>query len=209
MYNPGFREFVKVRCNLRVLDSVARTSDSGLHGPTLNLHSHDLTRTARQGMAYTQWELIRGERPDVDTRLSLSYWLTLVGGSKPMNPIEVGLLLYSAEATAEGMIVRWHFEDLFVPPALNGAGFTGRFLDRLIMHFKTARVQTIEVTISRQASQKLPNRAGRWALVEAITFYKSRGFSYEVEPPVMDEGQSQETILVLHPQSTKPTGTAL
>jgi len=35
------------------------------------------------------------------------------------------------------------------------------------------------VTISDRETRFVPNRAARWALVETINFYKSRGFVYE------------------------------
>ena len=93
-----------------------------------------------------------------------------------MKPIEVAFVRYKEEA--EGT-VSWHCDELFVSNALVGGGIMARFLDGLIVHFRSRGVQRITVTISDNRSPFLPNRAARWALVETINFYKSRGFIYE------------------------------
>ena len=201
MYNPSFREFAKTKFNLNVVDETARPSDKGLTGAMMTLQTQLATRAHPDGLAARQWQLLRGNPPPLASRQAMSYWLTFSGDPTNLDPVQVALLLFDAEMAGPKFVVRWHCDDFFVPPALSGAGFTGRFLDRVIAQLRTDGVNEIHVTISRKASQKLPNRAARWALVEAINFYKSRGFVYVTEPPVTAEGEAQETTLVLRLQA--------
>lgn len=168
MYSDGLREFVKEQFEIRISDG-----ESSLPGPTLSM-GDPTTAGALKGLAVDQWVRIFGGFPDPQ-QPAISYSLTLRDGSADLRPIQVGILRYSTDES----IARWHCDDLFVPYALVGGGIMARFLDALIEHFKAQKRAGLGVTISDRETRFVPNRAARWALVETINFYKSRGFVYE------------------------------
>jgi GNAT superfamily N-acetyltransferase len=101
----------------------------------------------------------------------------------------VGFLLY--EVDAKQAIVRWSTPELYVPPALDGSGFSSRLLDAVIAHFrglarKHETVYRLEVTV-RDTYESTPtyrdetglraDPAHRRQRAHALHFYQSRGFT--------------------------------
>jgi hypothetical protein len=184
LYSNGLREFVKERFEIRLRDPYARPEEANFTGPSLALGTPTTVGNLR-GLAVDQCVRTFGpignlEQPAVD------YSLTLLRDGVTLEPVQVGFLSYDK---VEGS-VSWHCDDLFVPFALVGGGIMARFLDGLIKYFKLEKLSEIIVTISIGGSHSAPNRADRWALVETINFYKSRGFVY-VDPLRAKEGTTK------------------
>jgi hypothetical protein len=173
MYSNGLREFVKERFGIRIQDGKGLPSEARIPGPSL-AKSEPMKVRALTGMASAQWVRLHGPFPDPE-QPAIDYSLTLTDGVTSLAPIQVAFLRF----TEKERMVSWNCADLFVPYALVGGGITARFLDEMIAYFRIQKHERICVTIGDEDGRFVPNRAARWALVETINFYKSRGFVYE------------------------------
>lgn len=115
-------------------------------------------------------------------------------GSAPPTTLVIGALAYSLEP---GVTASWKVEDLYLPLALQGGGFTRRFLNGIEQQLER-RVRELRVVLrdeeengeeepSDRATVDLPpvprrprilSPAERDKLIQAITLYKSHGFDY-------------------------------
>ncbi len=187
MYSNGLREFVKERFEIRLRDGKARPDEANLPGPTLAM-GVPTTVGALKGLAADQWIRMYGKFSD-PAQPAIAYSLTLIDGASALSPIQVAFLRYAEK----GKTVSWHCDDLFVPYALVGGGIMARFLDGLIAYLRDEKYEKVCVTISEKGERRVPNRAARWALVETINFYKSRGFFYE-DPPMPRQGDPPKAV---------------
>jgi hypothetical protein len=187
IYSPGFRDFVRDRFELRVIDPRRDPPGPGCTLTLVDLHQGQQDGTLLEplprpldGHAWQQ-RSSRSAPPSTDGKRALVYQLTLEGGATSQ-PIQVGFLLYTS--SADKQVVEWHASDMFVPPALIGAGIVARFLDAIIESFRGSASKLRVVLDQRETDatgKKTPPRrdtASRRARVHDISFYKSRGFIY-------------------------------
>jgi len=183
LYGAGFRNFVKERFNLRL--------PRGVHNKPaarLSLNVPDTLEKLPDTYAWKQWALRFGAPPATNRKV-LSYSLKLeASGTIPSgDPIDVGFLLYQEVDGHEGArCASWDCREMFVPPALSGAGISARFLEGAIEYFRDHQPHLTGIRVdigynepstSDQRSPR-PNRASRLERVQTISFYKSRGFTY-------------------------------
>lgn len=166
IYSIGFRDFVRERFGLTYAD--------GKNSATARLELVPESGK-REGLAWTYW---RQRNPGVVERADLStleYRLTLDDGAEGRQPFSmiVGLLRYRPKSGD----VEWACEDLFVPPSLNGAGITARFLDAVMEHFRADQEVALNVTLGHASHR--PDPASRMRRLHEVNFYKSRGFTFK------------------------------
>ena len=192
IYSPGFRHFAKQQFGVEFKDVTSAGPDALVESSDTQLRLRPVSLdTVREGFAWQQWErrqtspvpvppLRSGQRPGV-----FIYELSFASpaGLAPLPPLQIGVALVTVEDAR--CQVRWTTNQFFVPPALRGAGFTGRFLDALIAHFRRdPAVEVLQVTILDEGTTDLsqrprPDPVSRARRVELVDFYKSRGFMYD------------------------------
>jgi hypothetical protein len=103
--------------------------------------------------------------------------------------LQVGVaVVHFEEGSAGGRVARWNSSEFYVPPALEGAGFVGRFLTELVKLLEGRHaVKEMRVTVldARPTAQDphprpRPDPASRARRLQLLEFYRSRGFLYDV-----------------------------
>jgi hypothetical protein len=229
--DDGMRDFVRIRFGIRVADPTARpAADSGTAAVTLDLLPAKQASGAKS-YAMAQWEEHFGASTRSET---LEYVAKLAPWpGEEARQLVVGLLLCDQHKVGDGeVVVRWSTPELFVPPELNGAGFSSRLLDAVVCHFRElAKVAaergevknfTLKVTIADEPPQGLGSSseappsgkrapkglrldpAHRKARESSLHFYKSRGFCQQASA----ESNGQPRALELRIDPPAPTSTA-
>ncbi len=163
IFSAGFRDFVRERFGVGYAD------DPQASGARLELRE----RYSGTGLAWSYWRQQNpgGLRPG---QRVVEFWLRLdpTASAPGTGELLVGLLVFEADAARR--TVTWRSDQLFVPPSLNGAGITTRFLERVLTLFQSSGFRELEVVF--EAGKSRPDPANRLRRVQEINFYKSRGF---------------------------------
>jgi hypothetical protein len=155
MFSPGFREFVKQRFGLRIVDPRllpdARLDDERIARLRL------VVATAPEGGASGHYELV--------------YLLALPGTT---DEVEVGRARICIDT--ECGVASWVTSDLSVPATLHGAGVVGKFLDRALLW-------CTEKGLGRAVVQVSTRSADTRTIADEVDLYRSCGFRVERTPP--------------------------
>ncbi len=155
MFSPGFREFVKQRFGLRVVDP-------------------RLTPEARvDGARDARLRLVEVEAPQegASGHHSLEYLLTLPGSA---DEVRVGQARICIDT--ECGVASWLTSDLVVPATLHGAGVVGKFLDRALLW-------CAEQGLDRAIVQVAATGPDARTIADEVDLYRSCGFRVERTPP--------------------------
>lgn len=171
IYNHGFRLFVREHFGIELEQKDQARLGSG----RVRLREFDAGRDPGS-LVFLQWGRLRKAPLALEGRrvLMLEFLPAELNSLPPVDPLVVGMFL----GVETGGCLTWHKDDLWVPPALEGAGFTSEFLNQLIERCETeSRLKQlrVEVTDRRRVrgSRDPGNRMQRASLVD---FYRSRGF---------------------------------
>lgn len=165
IYSIGFRDFVRKQFDLGYNDA----KPGHTAGARLTLTAN----TTREGLAWDYWRRRGVDPAHTADKKVLEFRLTLdpLSALPGMEDLPVGILFY--RATADQTAIEWQSDHLFVPPSLNGAGITARFLEAIIGHLP----QRLEVTFEQDRART--DRASRLRQLHNVNFYKSRQFICE------------------------------
>ncbi len=192
MCDDAMRDFVKLRFGLRVADPVARPEEDSR--PAVFTLALQPRQDTPRSFALARWEDRFGgsvRKQTLEYVASLTPW----PGEAEARRLTVGLLRYdftkakddNGEKAELGNVVSWSTPELFVPPELDGAGFSSRLLDAIVKYFRreaerTGEIFTLKVTLADEpmapgpASTLRLDPAHRKAREASWHFYRSRGF---------------------------------
>jgi hypothetical protein len=188
IYGARFGDFVRARFDLPLEPDTSSTSPA-LNGDRARIDVRDAVKAElllEAPPALRRW-LARVD----DSQKLLQCRLRLERqGARPPGELVVGALAYT---TLGNQCAWWNVKDLYIPPALEGAGFTRRFLDGIALRLK-GEVQTLRVVLRKPSTEfarrpPIVSPAERAMLIQAIALYKSRGFDY----PDLDDSD-EETL---------------
>ena len=184
IYSPGFREFVKRRFDMEFCD-VTATSDIPITSPKTRLLLRRLEQNDEiDGFAWRHWARSSSLPLPNPSVWKFAYELLLATppDHSPLQPLQVGIVFVHVDQGT--CCAHWTTNEFYVPPALEGAGFIGRFLDALINYLHDRGIDELRVTVLDAASpnERPPSRAdyaSRARRVHLVDFYKGRGFNYD------------------------------
>ncbi len=182
----GFGKFVQLRLGLSYNEEDDRDGVPHPATPqTAGLRFRPFAAADEDCLAARRWQQHFGTPFPVENAIGFVYELlpSMAPGEMPVAPISIGLVRVERQ-TAPGPTpgFHWFAPHLFVPPALEGSGFIGRFLKALIAEL-TRRDPTASLWVT--LSDDLTHRTGqirtdagsRARRVQVIEFYKSQGFT--------------------------------
>lgn len=186
IFDVHFRDFIKDRFGVALVDGRARRHEWGQVGARLELVP--ITSAPERAVAAEQRLRVLGPWPPGSHVLEYRLHF-LAEGTLPLRSVQVGLLTYRRVPTESGYEACWGASELFVPPALMGAGIVARLLDAVVAYFaeeqggriERARVSLTEDGHGGPGPQSARDPSGRLRSVNLINFYKSRGFVYADE----------------------------
>lgn len=183
----GFGKFVQTRLGVAYNPEDDRTGAP--HPATAALAGLRIRRfqpdTDASGLIARRWQQQFGSPFDAQDRIAFVYELlpSAAPGQPEAEPIQVALARVRQVASGEtGSSFQWDAPDLFIPPALEGGGFIGRFLRAVIAELgRLDPNATLLVTLTESAGQKTQrvrtDAASRARRVQQIELYKSQGFT--------------------------------
>jgi hypothetical protein len=186
----GLRDFMRNRFEIRIAEW-ARTQANN-ENAVVSMHLRPAEPTDQGALLYASDRWIARFGEPLGGSL-LRYIATFQGVPQgaPVRELGVGILSCREQTMGSAEQTHWHVAwsspELFVPEALNGAGFSSRFLDAVIAHFQE-RAQNLgqrvrlsvniedEPISAVQSATLLRDPAHRQARRDTLHFYKSRGF---------------------------------